>query len=113
MLCFYCGESVGVAVPGMMKGDRKAPDRAAWDDTPCDKCAGLMKDGIMLIEVDDAKSIEQKTPWRTGQMCVLKEDAIRRAVTPDTLADDIIKARVAFLPIEVWDKLGLPRGNTP
>jgi hypothetical protein len=68
-----------------------------------------MEMGVILISVDEKKSEDQKNPYRTGGWCVVKEEAIRRAVTSPELLEDVMKKRVAFLPDDVWDMLGLPR----
>jgi hypothetical protein len=38
MQCFLYGESCGVALAGLLKGDAKAPRQAEWEQTPCLKC---------------------------------------------------------------------------
>lgn len=111
MQCFYCGGDVGVALVGLMKGDRKAPHKAVYDMQPCDQCAHFMKDGVILIEVDEAKTTEKENPYRAGGWAVVKAEAIERMVTPPELRDHILKKRVAFIPTDAWDALGLPRGG--
>ena len=49
-------------------------------------------------------------PYRTGGWVVLTEDAVRRAITGD-VQEYILRVRWAFVPDEVWDVLGLPRGE--
>lgn len=56
------------------------------------------------VEEDDPQN-----PYRTGGWVVVTEDALRRWVsTPETL-NHILQTRVAFMPDEVWDAIGLPR----
>ena len=67
-----------------------------------------MKDGIILISVRDGES--GPNPYRTGGWCVLKEAAVRKLIQPASLVNAIVKQRVAFVPDQVWELLGLPRG---
>ena len=55
--------------------------------------------------------LDDQNPWRTGGWVVVKDDMIRRAVTPPELANKILKQRVCFIPDEAWDLMGLPRGD--
>lgn len=109
MTCFYCGEAKGVALLGHIKGDKAAPRAACFDVEPCDTCAGHMKAGVLLISVRDGES--GPDPYRTGGWCVIKEEALARILNNAALIADIAKKRVAFLPDQVWDAVGLPRGE--
>lgn len=105
MLCFFCGEASGVALLGANRG-QEAPRQAVYDKVPCSKCKELMAQGVMLISVKDGA--EGDNPYRTGRMCVIKDEAIRRMVQSPELADEIIRKRVAFIPDAAWAALGLP-----
>jgi len=109
-LCFYCLEPKNeIVLPGRMKGDAQAPQHAVWDDLPCDKCREHMKNGIILISVDEKLSGGETTnPYRTGGWVVIKEDAIRRMIDPES-AERILRLRFSFVTDETWDMLGLPR----
>lgn len=109
-VCFYCNEDTGeLILPGMLRGDKEAPARAVWDRVPCDKCKQHMRDGVILISVRDGESGDN--PYRTGGWCVVTDAYIRRVVTETDLAEDICSKRVAFIPDEAWDLMGLPRGE--
>jgi len=41
---------------------------------------------------------------------VLTEAAVRKLIQPASLVNAIVKKRVAFVPDQVWELLGLPRG---
>jgi len=111
-MCFYCQEENGeVIVPGQLHGDVEAPRKAVWHRDPCAGCKGLMEKGIILISVKTGESGDN--PYRTGGWCALKEEAVIRMVSDTKLLEHILKARVVFLPDEVWDLLGLPRGEVP
>jgi len=75
----------------------------------CQECQGHMKKGIILVSVRDDQ-VGEKNPYRTGGWVIMKEEALRRLVTQPELADQICRKRMCFLPDEVWDKVGLPRG---
>lgn len=124
MLCFLCGEPSGVAIPGQLRPERnkageitnsdpEAPREAVWDYEPCSKCSDLMTQGVMLIEVDESKTTDKNNPYRTGSMCVIKDDALSRIMKDGDLRDTVLRRRAAFIPTEVWDAIGLPRENVP
>jgi hypothetical protein len=118
--CFYCGEGKNeiILLGAMSKhitGHDEAPMHGpCFDKEPCDKCKGYMKQGIILISVDAAKSDDHSNPYRTGCFCVVKEEAVKRwGINSQELLDSILKDRVAFIPDDAWDKIGLPRQNIP
>lgn len=110
MNCFFCGEAKAVALLGRLKGDAEAPRQAVFDVDPCDKCTGYMAQGVILISVRNGES--GPDPYRTGGWCVVK-DAALDFIKARELRADILSKRVAFIPDEVWDLVGLPRGETP
>lgn len=108
--CFYCGEDKNLLLlVGALPGDVEAPRGAVWDKEPCDKCRGYMEQGVILISVDESKTADRENPWRTGGWVVIKEEAVRRMISQPELADSICKKRVAFVPDDAWERLGLPR----
>lgn len=125
--CFICNEPRDVILFGQMGKsmkeavkaaglevgpDGKAPNGIIMDMEPCDKCRGYMEQGIILISCRDTGDPEEmKNPYRTGGWVVVKEEVILRIVQPKEMADDIVKKRMAFVPDEAWDMLGLPRGG--
>ena len=115
-VCFYCGEDKNeLILPGMMKGDAEAPHRAVWNKEPCDKCKGYMEQGVILIEVDESKTTNMNNPWRTGRLSVVTENFIRRIFQPPELVEDVCKRRMAFIPVDTYELLGLhdPPEGTP
>ena len=110
-VCFYCQKERGVVLFGRLKGDAEAPRTVVLNKEPCDNCKELMGRGIILISVDESKSDDSQNPWRTGGWVVVHERALRRwGIKSAELLETICKQRVAFLPDDVWDKIGLPRG---
>jgi len=110
-LCFFCNESKNeIILAGRLPGDEQAPQHHVWNMEPCDKCVEYMKQGVIFISVrDDASG---SNPYRTGGWCVMKDEAVARIITDETVRNDVLKRRVSFVPDEVWDAIGLPRGNT-
>jgi len=109
-LCFYCmKEKNEILLPGKLSGDMEAPRNAVWDDRPCDTCAELMKQGVILVSVKNGESGDN--PYRTGAWVVVRDEFIARIVAPPTLRDQILKKRFAFLEDATWDAIGLPRGK--
>ena len=125
--CFICGEAKGVVLWGRIKTSTRealhkggipasnsgeAPRMMCLDKEPCPKCQEHMKQGVILISVRDPKSKEEEdNPYRTGGWVVVKEELIRRLVSPPELVEQILKKRMTFVPDEDWDMLGLPRGK--
>lgn len=106
--CFFCLGDKGVILFGRLPGDVEAPTTICMDMEPCDSCAKHMEEGIILISVDPSKSKDMVNPWRTGGWAVVKEEAIQE-ICPPELAQNILRRRMAFVPDDAWDHLGLPR----
>ena len=110
-LCFFCGEEKNqIILAGRLQGDVEAPKKKAWDYEPCEKCAEYMKQGVILVEVQDAK-VGEDAPCRTGAFVVITEEGIRRMIKSPAFADEILAKRFAYVPTEAWTALGLPRAN--
>jgi len=105
--CFYCLKDKGVILFGRIQGDNEAPKRVCLDRAPCNECAELMRKGIILISVDEARSTDQSNPYRTGGWVVVKEDFVKRAIQGE-LGAVVLKQRIAFVPDDAWNMLGLP-----
>ena len=112
-LCFFCLKPKNeILLPGKMRNDMEAPRNAVWDMRPCDECKGYMEKGIILISIDESKSADHENPYRSGGWCVVKEELVKRALGGSKeLAEQTLRVRVAFITDEVWDKIGLPRGD--
>jgi hypothetical protein len=109
-VCFFCGEDNGeIILPGRLPGDAEAPRRGVWNHNPCDTCKGHMAQGIYLIQVRE--EVPTGEPHRTGPICVVKEDYLRRALEPGPALDHILQLRWSFVPRAAWLHLGLPEGD--
>jgi hypothetical protein len=113
MKCFYCGEECGVALPGLLKGDVEAPRSAVWDMNPCPKCEEWMKQGIILLGMDESKSDLKHMPegaYRTGLFTVITEEAFKRIFRDEGENKPIefgLKHRWMFIEDSVAKKIGL------
>ena len=118
MQCFFCLEAKGVALLGNkgrelnkaldLPESAEAPRQAVFDMEPCDKCAGYMQQGVILISVDPEKSPDHRNPWRTGGWSVVIEDAVKRWFS-EPLLSQVLKCRFAFVEDQVWTAIGLPK----
>lgn len=58
--CFYCGETIGIALVGKYKTkddpDAEAPRFMCNSVEPCDKCKEKYKDYVLIVEKPDGKS---------------------------------------------------------
>jgi hypothetical protein len=115
-LCFFCQKAKEVLLFGRMKGDEQAPREVVANMEPCDECAGLMKQGIILISVDPAQSEDKTNPWRSGGWCVVRAEALERwkeAGMDAAVVDSMLDHRFGFIEDQVWDLIGLPRAEAP
>jgi hypothetical protein len=111
LVCPVCGKDSGVALLGHMPGDAEAPHKML-DHTPCDECQDYMSQGVILISVDESKTTDPKSPYRSGGWVVVREEAATRMFKSPML-EDVLRMRVAYITDDAWDQLGLPRGEVP
>ncbi len=109
--CFFCNQPKNeILLLGLIRdGDREAPRNAVFDREPCDNCKQHMQAGVILVSTKNGETGDN--PYRTGGWVVVTEAFIKRIVTPESLAQQILKSRFAFIPDETWDQIGLPRGK--
>ena len=106
-VCFLCGEKREEIVMNSILTESKAKAVEELHGKTvgyfmCDTCTKALKTGIGLIECDEAKTDDKSNPWRTGRICVIKEEAFDRIFT------DVDKSkRILFIPIEVSEEIGL------
>lgn len=86
-ICFFCGETTGIALLGRLKGDVEAPRYVLADYEPCDKCKERFEQGSLLLEVDTYPHIsgqpaiqqeENQKLYPTGRYKVLKKEVCER-----------------------------------
>ena len=113
--CFFCGETIGVLLDKRLK--KSLPNTPiVINMEPCDKCKKFMEQGIILISIKDSTTAEEMgkggklpNPYKTGEWCVVKDDAGFWEIVDSDLSAYAKRHRFMFLTDESWDKLGLPR----
>jgi len=121
--CFYCGEpyKILLATHYNQKGepirDLKPADGKVVDMDPCQECQGWMKQGIVLIGIEEAKCApgwnkpkpDEKNwmpdPWRSGAFSVLREEAFVRIFPPE-FHKFALEHRWMFIEHEAMVRLG-------
>lgn len=100
--CFYCNEGKGVIMnTRLTEKNAKAIEAMhghVVDMEPCSKCAGYMKQGIILIGIDEGLSDTTggvEGFYRSGEWLVVMERMVRD-IFP-SVAKDIIKHRWSFV----------------
>ena len=108
--CFFCGESKEVLLDRRLHNS--LPHRAVYNREPCPKCKALMAQGVMFISVRDGEP-QSDNPYRSGRLCVIKEDAVQRMPVDEAMKAQLLKTRVCFIEDAVWQKLGFPTEDIP
>ena len=104
-ICFFCGESKGIALMGKLKGDVEAPKQVLLNYEPCDKCKEKFKEGVLVISVVNTPVSEgqfpiQKDLYPNGPHLVIKREAAKRLIP--NLKDE---QKTMLMEKEVFDNL--------
>jgi len=109
--CFYCGKSADILLATKYYRTKNGTVQPVEDLSefngkadpryPCDDCKEKMKIGIMLCEVRDGES--GNTPYRTGRLWVMKQDACERIFQNF----DFSKVRFTFIEESLAKQIGL------
>jgi hypothetical protein len=111
-VCFFCNmPKAEIILAGKLPGDVEAPRNAVWDKQPCRRCQSIMEQAIILISIDEKLTKDSSNPYRTGGWLAIKEEAVKRMGIQPQVVNSILRARVAFIPDETWNLMGLPRGG--
>lgn len=109
-VCFWCGEPMGVALLGKLKGDVEAPREICTGYEMCDKCKEHNKTMIHMIEASTTPLREGQPPinkesnvYPTGRNFWIKDEALKRILKPESY-EEILKVRGAFLEPEIFDE---------
>ena len=124
--CFFCGESDKILlgkrlIKGTGKLEREVHGKVV-DMEPCSKCAGYMKQGVIILGIDEQKSEPgwnkpngqdhwMPNPYRTGDFSVVKDAFFQRV--DDEMARHALKVRWIFMTQEAGRKLGVFQTPTP
>lgn len=74
---------------------------------PCKKCQEYMEAGIVIVLVDFEKTDDPKNPWRTGELHVMKVEAVERIFEGLAELPAILEARVMFLEEKIAREIGI------
>lgn len=109
--CFWCGESMGIALCGKIKGDKKAPNNVINGYEPCEKCQKLFSQGILGIGVQKTPPREDFPPiskdadgsplYPNGSHVVLTEQWVRRVLDDQMMIDKVLKQRAMYMPTDI------------
>lgn len=122
--CYFCGEGSTILLATryirLQNGeteplkDLKEFNGKVVDMTPCSKCQQWMKEGIILITIDERKCEKDwnkeamPNPWRTGGFYVVKEEAIKRLLSGKML-EWCLKHRWMFIDNRAAIQAGLSK----
>lgn len=145
--CYFCGEGSTILLATRYTGQGrdmrpvhslKPLHDKVIDMEPCSKCAGYMKQGIIILTIDESLSEPgwekpepirykesswgpEKTrpgipnPYRTGGFFVVTEDCIRRMIDDKALREQTLKCRFLFVEHKAAKAMGLyeakPKGT--
>lgn len=110
MMCWWCQkEATGVALLGLMRGDAEAPREFFADYQPCEKCKGLMGQGVTLIEASSEPQQEghmaiKEGAYPTGRFSTITVEAAKRFFKPETPID-MEPGGAGFLHPETYERL--------
>lgn len=117
--CYYCGGDsdilMNTRLTERMAEKVKDTHGKVVSMQPCRKCEGYMKDGIILLTIDDEKSEEGwahpgegkiPNPWRTGGFFVVREAAMDRLLQ-EPLRSQVKKCRWTFIEEKIARAIGL------
>lgn len=82
-VCYFCGRGKNQLIinkmltPSHAKKVKEAHGKVV-DYEPCDECKKLMEQGVMLISCKD-----NNQDYRTGKMCVVKDEAVKDIFPPE------------------------------
>lgn len=97
-MCYFCSK--------VKSGSGTSKGRAVVKNMePCDTCTELMKEHIMLIAYDEAKTHDPNNPHRTGPWSFVREPVIRKFIGETPTLDKVLKKRTLFVPKELWAKI--------
>lgn len=125
--CYFCQESFEIVMstifvsPDSERAKRfEEMNGKVINMIPCQKCQGLMKQGVIIITIDDAKSgkdwwkEKMPNPYRTGGWVVLTDeavvqmcDAIYQPKEAEQMKEWALGNRFMFLEHWVAEKIGL------
>lgn len=109
-VCFWCGESTGIALCGRLKGDVEAPKEVFGGYDLCNKCKEKLGDGVAIIEVNSTPYTENQPPiqgtlYPSGRMIGLSQEVIRDMIKDDDIVKGAIKHKKLFVDVQIFSCL--------
>ena len=108
--CFFCGKDKGLVLNAQLTPEAakavKECNGKAIDLEPCNNCKKLMKQGVMLFEIEAVPDDPSQLPERTGRLAVVKDSAFDNFPDED-FKNQVIKRRFGFIQKEYWEQMGL------
>lgn len=109
-VCFWCGEPMGVALLGKLKGDAEAPREICTGYEMCDKCKEHNKTMIHMIEAS-TQPLHEGQPsinpslnaYPTGRNFWIKDEALKQILKPESF-EATLKCRSALLEPDVFNE---------
>lgn len=109
-VCFWCGEPMGVALLGKLKGDAKAPREICTGYEMCDKCKEHNETMIHMIEASrtplhkNQPSINKDSnAYPTGRNFWIKDEALKVLLKPEAF-EETLKSRSALLEPDAFNE---------
>jgi hypothetical protein len=122
--CYFCGEEVGILLDKRLRNS--LPQNVGpINAEPCDKCAGYMKQGIIVMSIADDTTAEDMegrevknrfgrpkgklppNPYRTGGWAVVKQEAVERMLEDnEAYLKFAVTKRFLFITSSAWNALG-------
>lgn len=114
--CYFCGEGHQIVLNTLLTAGlaRQVEEMNGKiiDMTPCPKCEEMMKQGVILIVIDESKSDpgwnkeRLPNPYRAGHFVVVRDEAIKRLFNGEAV-DFALKHRFTFIDVSAAEAVGL------
>jgi hypothetical protein len=118
--CYFCGGPGAILIATKDRVDVARYHGQIVDMSPCSRCQEHMKIGVILISIRDGEAAKGEeasrqnpraipNPYRTGRVCVIRNEAAERLFKPDHPA---LKLKWCFVEDGGWQKMGLLTTST-
>lgn len=114
--CYFCQEPDTIIMNSRLTRAAADAVREAHgkilDMTPCSKCKEWMRQGVILITIDNDKSGKNwdkekiPNPYRTGGWLVVRDDYLKRVLSPGAALDFALQHRFMFVEHKAAEALG-------
>lgn len=103
LCCMVCTKEYGIALHGKSRGgDLEAPRHTLHGF--CTDCEKFSVERIAFVQVVG----DVHNPERTGVVAWVPMDRVSVVLRPAEFAEQVLRAKMAFVPMGAWGKLGLP-----